>query len=98
MAGLSASDTKLGNGRVLLAPDHRLRGWKGDSLSTRSTGREGRMVTNGDPHALPKVYRTPKLTVYGSVRDLTRGGTIGPPDNGVSGSHAFVGPPGQYKS
>lgn len=56
------------------------------------------MVTNGDPHALPKVYRTPKLTVYGSVRDLTRGGTIGPPDNGVSGSHAFVGPPGQYKS
>jgi len=70
------------------------------------------MVETGDPHTPPDVYRAagvrngatrpayhaPKLTVYGSVRDLTRGGTMGGPDNGVTGTHAFAGPPGHNKS
>jgi len=70
------------------------------------------MVETGDRHTPPDVYRAagvrggaarpayhaPKLTVYGSVRDLTRGGSIGPPDNGATPSHAFAGPPGQTRS
>jgi len=50
------------------------------------------VVKTDDPRALPKVYRAPKLTVYGSVRDLTKGTGIGPLDNGVSGSHAMPFP------
>ena len=68
------------------------------------------MVNTGDRHAPPEVrpadapspgrlarreYRAPRLTVYGSVRELTRGAMIGPPDNSISNSHSFSGPPGQ---
>ena len=62
------------------------------------------MVKSDDRHAPPEVcsarkaYCAPRLTVYGSVRDLTRGGSIGPPDNGATPSHAFIGPPGHNKS
>ena len=50
------------------------------------------MVKTDDPRALPKVYRTPKLTVYGNVRDLTRGAGIGPPDNPATQSHSMQFP------
>jgi hypothetical protein len=52
------------------------------------------LVKTGDQRSTPKVYRTPTLTAYGSVRDLTRGSGIGKPDNGVSGSHSMIKPGG----
>lgn len=56
------------------------------------------MVTTDDRHAPPKAYRPPTLTVYGSVRDLTRGTGIGAPDNGVTPSHSMIAPYGGKKS
>ena len=56
------------------------------------------MVNTADRHAPPDVcparreYRSPKLTVYGSVRDLTRGSGIGAPDNGVTPGHQMPFP------
>ncbi len=49
------------------------------------------MVEDDGRPAPPKVYRAPKLTIYGSVRDLTLGTGIGAPDNGVSPSHSMMG-------
>ena len=49
-------------------------------------------MATDDRQTPPKVYRAPKLTVYGTVRDLTHGTGIGKPDNGVSGSHSKIGP------
>jgi hypothetical protein len=113
MAGLCAADTNLGNGTTVLTLEYRPEGRKGDSLSTRSTRREGDMVETGDPHMSPDVYRAagvrneaarpayhaPKLTVYGNVRDLTLGVGIGKPDNGVTATHQFEnGPPGHTRS
>lgn len=52
---------------------------------------QGRMASD-DHGTPPKAYRTPKLTVYGTVRDLTQGYGIGKPDNGVSQSHSMNRP------
>ncbi len=66
------------------------------------------MVERDGPHAPPDVcsdaalglvrpaarpYRAPTLTVYGTIRDLTRGpGSIGKPDSPASHSHSMVSP------
>jgi hypothetical protein len=44
------------------------------------------------PRPPRKAYRRPTLTVYGDVRDLTRGYGIGKPDNGGTASHSMSHP------
>ena len=72
MARLRGTDTKLGNGRVVLPLEYRPSGRKGESLLNAINRKEGRVVKTDDPRALPKVYRAPKLTVYGSVAATSR--------------------------
>lgn len=43
-------------------------------------------------------YRAPTLTVYGTIRDLTRGTGIGKPDNPSSQTHAMTPPWGSGAS
>ena len=62
------------------------------------------MIERDGRHAPPEVcraasvlsaarpYHSPTLTVYGSVRDLTRGTGIGKPDNPGTQSHSKPGP------
>jgi hypothetical protein len=57
----------------------------------RLVERDGR-CTSPDVRPHPKPYRPPTLTVYGSVRDLTRGYGQGKPDSGVSHSHSMLSP------